>query len=508
MKMNGISLRPYQVELKEKCLDALDKNRVLLQLPTGGGKTIVFASVAEDFIVHGERVLVLAHRQELITQAADKLRAVAGCPVGIVKAGIPSDFSAPIQVASVQSMRSRLRCLHKPDLIIIDEAHHSTAASYRRVLESFPEAFQLGVTATPCRADGSGFDGLFDVMVHGPTVQDLINEGHLSPYRLFANPEPMKTKGARSNAGDYRSTDLAGLNPVVTLSGNLVSSYRQHCPGKRCIVFAVNVEHSRAIADRYTQSGIPAAHLDGESSSDYRAATLAAFAAGELLVLSNVGLFTEGFDLPALDAVQIARPTKSLGLWLQMLGRALRPAPGKDYAVLIDHTDNWQLLGLPTAPMEWSLAGVRKLPPEPGPPPPPPPPPALVEIVETDDEIEEIDIEAHLAEQLRFAKEQGYRAAKEFSREAIMQAIQLHYPGHIASVCTPQKRIVINSRHYGRGNVPQLVDTPECILQKIVRYPDEWSLEVRRPKAFTAQDFELSGINKLKLPPIITWVST
>ena len=217
----------------------------------------------------------------------------------------------------------------------------------------------LGVTATPIRTDGSGFEDCFDALVTGPTVAELIDAGHLSQYRLFADPSPMQTKGARTRQGDYSTGDVADLNPVVELSGNLVTSYRQHCPGKRCIVFAVNCDHSRAIADRYQAHGIPAAHLDGETPQEVRVATLARFAAGELLVLSNVGLFTEGFDLPALDAVQIARPTKSLGLWLQMLGRALRPKPDGSNAVLLDHTKNWAIHGLPTRPRRWSLAGVE-----------------------------------------------------------------------------------------------------------------------------------------------------
>jgi superfamily II DNA or RNA helicase len=216
------------------------------------------------------------------------------------------------------------------------------------------------VTATPCRTDGSGFDDCFNSLVTGPSVQELIDGGHLSQYRLFADPSPMTTQGAKTRQGDYSTGDVAELNDAIELSGNLVNSYRQHCSGKRAIVFAVNVAHSQTIAARYNAAGIPAAHLDGNSTPEHRQATLDAFARGEILVLSNVGLFTEGFDLPALDAVQIARPTKSLGLWLQMIGRALRPAPGKEYAILIDHTKNWAIHGTPTRPRLWSLEGVTQ----------------------------------------------------------------------------------------------------------------------------------------------------
>ena len=353
-------LRDYQATLIRAVYEQWHHApRVMAQLPTGGGKTVIFSAIASEFTRRGEPVLVLAHRQELIDQAADKLQAIADCPIGIVRAGHRPDYGAPIQVASVQSLSRRLAHLRPPGLIIIDEAHHSTASSYRKALGAFPTAYVLGVTATPIRTDGSGFEDCFDALVTGPTVAELIDAGHLSQYRLFADPSPMQTKGARTRQGDYSTGDVADLNPVVELSGNLVTSYRQHCPGKRCIVFAVNCDHSRAIADRYQAHGIPAAHLDGETPQEVRVATLARFAAGELLVLSNVGLFTEGFDLPALDAVQIARPTKSLGLWLQMLGRALRPKPDGSNAVLLDHTKNWAIHGLPTRPRRWSLAGVE-----------------------------------------------------------------------------------------------------------------------------------------------------
>lgn len=355
----ALALRDYQSALSQGIYEQWrNHRRIMAQLPTGGGKTVVFSAIAREFTRRGEGALVLAHRQELITQAAAKLAAVAGCSVGIIKAGHRPDYSAPIQVASVQSVVRRLHHLRPPGLVIIDEAHHATAATYRKVLDAFPTAYQLGVSATPCRTDGSGFADLFDALVTGPTVADLIDAGHLSRFRLFADPNPMSTGGARTRQGDYSTGDVAELNPVIELSGNLVASYQRHCPGKSCIVFAINIEHSQAIAERYQAHGIPAAHLDGESTPEHRRATLEAFARGELLVLSNVGLFTEGFDLPALDAVQVARPTKSLGLWLQMVGRALRPAPGKDCAILLDHTKNWAIHGLPTRPRRWSLEGV------------------------------------------------------------------------------------------------------------------------------------------------------
>lgn len=356
----AIALRDYQQALIQGIYEQWrNHQRVMAQLPTGGGKTVIFAAIASEFVTRGERVLVLAHREELITQAAQKLETVTRSPVGIIKAGYKPNPLFPVQVGSVQSMVRRLNAFEDFGLIVIDEAHHSTAQTYRKILEAYPNAYQLGVTATPIRTDGSGFEDLFQALVTGPTVRDLIDWGHLSRFRLFADPNPMTTKGVKTAQGDYSAGDLAAANPVIELSGNLINSYRQHANGKRCVVFAVNVEHSQAIAARYNQSGIPAAHLDGMTPAEERRETLELFRLGEIKVISNCQLFDEGLDIPSLEAVQIAKPTKSLSRWLQMVGRALRPAPGKDYAVILDHTKNWAIHGLPTRPRIWSLEGVE-----------------------------------------------------------------------------------------------------------------------------------------------------
>ena len=312
-----IKLRDYQISLVQGIYEAWgSQTRVMAQLPTGGGKTVIFSAIADDFIRRSERVLVLAHREELILQAANKLADMTRSPVGIIKAGYKPDPLFPIQVASVQSMVNRLR--HHPDfgLVVIDEAHHSTADTYRKILGAYPNAYQLGVTATPIRTDCTGFDDLFDSLVCGPRVGDLIAAGYLSPFRLFA-ATAMSTKGVKTIAGDFYTSGIAKANDTVKLSGDLIRSYQTHCPGKRCLVFAVNVEYSKAIAERYNAAGIPAIHLDGETPGEIRKEALRLFGEGKIKVISNCALFGEGLDIPAIDAVQIARPTKSLGLWLQ-----------------------------------------------------------------------------------------------------------------------------------------------------------------------------------------------
>lgn len=353
-----MSLRPYQSKLITDIHERWQAGarRVLAQLPTGGGKTHIFSEIIR---ARPGRSLVLAHREELITQAAAKLTEATGERVGIVKAGFPFEPSHRLQVASVQTLVNRLQKVGSFDLVVTDEAHHATAPTYQRILNRYSSAYQLGVSATPIRADGTGFDDTYDALVCGPSVSELINQGHLCKYRLIADKQQMTTRGVKTTAGDYNAKQLAAANDAVELAGSIVGSYRERAMGKRAIVFAINCEHSRAITSAYNQAGIAAAHLDGDSTPDERKAALSAFAAGDLQVLSNVGLFTEGFDLPSIEVVQIARPTKSLGLWLQMLGRGLRTAPGKDESLLIDHTSNWARLGSPTRPRVWTLQGVE-----------------------------------------------------------------------------------------------------------------------------------------------------
>lgn len=358
------NVRNYQKELIEQILTQwASYKRVLLQVPTGGGKTIIFATIARELALRHYPVLVLVHREELLLQAVEKLSAIIGIPVGIIKHGYKPNYEALIQVATVQSLVKRLNLFKevKFSLIIIDEAHHSTASTYRSILETYSEAYQLGVTATPIRLDGTGFRDLFEVLVTGPTTKELIKLGHLSKFKLFADPNPMKTKGVRTVSGDYSSSGIAKVNDIIELSGNLLKSYQEHADGKRCVVFAINVEHSVEIAARYNQAGIKAAHLDGKSSPIYRAEILQQFKKGEIKVITNCQLFDEGLDIPALEAIQIAKPTKSLTRWLQMVGRALRPAENKEYAVILDHTKNWAIHGLPTKERIWSLDGVEEV---------------------------------------------------------------------------------------------------------------------------------------------------
>lgn len=352
-------LREYQSQLLHDVFRLWSEpgvRRVLAQLPTGGGKTVIFASAAGQFTDRGHPVLVLAHREELLLQAKEKLEHVTGQPVGLLKAGYKEDRTALIQVASVASLLNRP--LPPADLVIVDEAHHSAADSYQQLLEQYPNSYILGVTATPARLDGRGFKDIYDRLVLGPQVRWAIDRGYLSAFKLFAAPKTVNTQGVKRIAGDYNARQLARAVDTSLVVGDLIEAWQTFAPGKKTVVFAVNVEHSITIATAYSQAGIPAEHLDGETPDRDRRAVLERFKAGETVVLSNCGLFAEGFDLPSVEAVQCVRPTQSLTFWLQMVGRGLRPHPGKDYAVIIDHTENWIVHGTPDRPRHWSLEPV------------------------------------------------------------------------------------------------------------------------------------------------------
>lgn len=333
---------------------ARGNRRVMLQLPTGAGKTVLFSAIAHEFLDRDMGVLVLAHRQELITQAAEKLESICGLPVGIIKAGFPSNPDRKVQVASVQTL---IRRKHFPDvgLVVFDEAHHSCSQSYLKIFQAYPNAYILGVTATPTRTDGQGFKLLYDDLIGGPSVTWLMNREYLSKYRLFAPAAQVKTEGVKITAGDFNQQELVEAINTSLVMGDLIGTWRKYAEGKRTVVFTVDVKHSKAIAAAYTEAGIPAEHLDGETSEGKRNAILERFRRGKTLILSNCGIVTEGFDVPAIEAVQCVRPTQSLVLWLQMIGRALRPSEGKEFARIIDHTENWKYHGLPDDDREWSL---------------------------------------------------------------------------------------------------------------------------------------------------------
>ena len=330
----------------------------LLCLPTGGGKTIIFSAIASSAASRGNQVLILVHRRELLQQASRKLTDI-GLDHGLIAAGIPAT-DHPVRIASVQTLVRRLsRMDWQPSLIIIDEAHHASAGSWAAILDKWPDAFRLGVTATPCRLSGAGLGTAFDQLVLGPSVADLISAGFLSPARIYAPPVVADLTGLRRRAGDYAADQAATAMDRPTVTGDAIAHYQRLAPGQRAIAFCCSIDHASHVAASFNAAGIPAATLVGDTPD--RDAVVAAFDAGSVQILVTVDVVSEGFDIPAASCAILLRPTQSLGLYLQQVGRVLRPAPGKDHALVLDHVGNVHRHGFPDDLREWSLAeGARR----------------------------------------------------------------------------------------------------------------------------------------------------
>lgn len=354
-----IVLRPYQQKAIDEAREAYRTQRaVLFQLPTGGGKTVTASTVVHGAAQKRNRVWWLTHRRELAGQASRTFHDL-GIPHGLIQAGNVSDANALVQVASIQTIARRLTQLPAPALIVFDEAHHIGAAQWDTVFNAYPRAKILGLTATPWRLDGQGLGKWFGHMIEGPTVRQLIEDGSLCDFRLFA-PSIPDLSGVATLAGDYKSGALAKAMDRPAIVGDAIGHYRRLCLGKRAVVFAAGVSNSQNIVAQFNAAGIPAEHVDGGMGTAERDAIVERFRRGETLILSNADLFGEGFDVPAIEAVILLRPTKSLSLYLQQVGRALRPMPGKSEAIILDHAGNSLRHGLPDDLREWSLEDREK----------------------------------------------------------------------------------------------------------------------------------------------------
>ena len=274
----------------------------------------------------------------------------------MVAAGFRGNRKLPIQVCSIGTLRQRRHMLPPPSMVIWDEAHHTAAISWAQIFDAYPNAVHIGLTATPERLDGTGLKQWFNELVLGPSTAWLIQNRYLSDYRLFA-PKPPSLDGVHVIAGDYNKRELAQAMNKSSVTGDVISHYMKHAIGRRMVLFAWSVEASKMLAAKFTEAGVPSAHVDGDTDNTQRDRAIDAFRRGEIKVLTNVDLFGEGFDVPAMEAVALLRPTQSLGLYLQQVGRALRPYPGKDHAVILDHAGNCRRFGMPDDERTWSLEG-------------------------------------------------------------------------------------------------------------------------------------------------------
>ena len=344
-----MELRPYQKEAKDAVFEQWENGtrKTLVVLPTGCGKTIVFAKITEDCVSHGDRVLILAHRGELLDQAADKIAKATGLGCATEKAEqscLGSWFR--ITVGSVQSMMRETRLSRFPEdyfnTIIIDEAHHCISESYQRVLKHFPDAKVLGVTATPDRGDMKNLGQVFESLAYEYTLPKAIKEGYLSPIKAVTIPLQVDLTGVGVQSGDFKAGDLGtALDPYLE---SIAQEMEKYCKDKKTVVFLPLVKTSQKFRDILNEHGFKAAEVNGESQD--RAEILEDYASGEYNVLCNSMLLTEGWDCPDVDCIVVLRPTKVRSLYCQMVGRGTRLAPGKDHLLLLDflwHTERHEL---------------------------------------------------------------------------------------------------------------------------------------------------------------------
>jgi superfamily II DNA or RNA helicase len=353
-------LRPYQREVIEQYdrARAAGHNRILLVAPTGAGKTVVAGAIIKTAVAAWGRVLVLAHRREIITHTSAKLHSL-GISHGIIQAGFSPRPMESVQIASVQTLwqraiRTDTMQLPLANLLVIDECHHCPATTYQKIISAYPDATLLGLTATPCRGDGRGLGGVFQTIIECPQVAELIVGKYLVKTRCYAPTNP-DLAGVRVQAGDYVESQLADRMDQPKLIGDIVTHWHKYGERRRTVCFAVNVSHSVHVRDEFVRSGVRAEHIDGSTPKPERDAVLARLASGETELVTNCMVLTEGWDMPEVGCCILARPTRKMGLYRQMIGRVLRPADGKPDAIILDHSGAVFRHGFAEDPVEWTL---------------------------------------------------------------------------------------------------------------------------------------------------------
>lgn len=349
-----IILHPHQSKMRADIMAELRRRvrRVLLQSATGSGKTVVAADLARGAAAKGKSLFFVVHRKELVHQSVAAFNAM-GVDSGVIAAGF-SPRQSLIQIAMVGSLARRTHLFPEPTVLVIDEAHHAVAGTWKKLMSAYPSAIVIGLTATPQRLDGKSLGERFDRLICGPTVDWLINNQFLAPFRAFSPPAVAYLSDLRSRAGDFKREEIQSIMDRPTITGDAIDHYKRLAGGMMMIVFCAGIEHSKNVAEAYRAAGVAAAHCDGKTPAAERDEIMGRFRSGEITVISNVGLISEGFDVPAAGAVQILRPTMSLGLHLQMLGRVLRYEQGKT-AIILDHVGNIARHGLPDQHREWCL---------------------------------------------------------------------------------------------------------------------------------------------------------
>lgn len=354
-------LRPYQINLIEEIFNKWrqGKKSVLLQMPTGTGKTVLFSDIVRRGVTAKtkRRILIVVHRKELVEQIKKEL-ILREVDAGIIMSGELPDHNKYAQIATIQTF-SRREEHPQADLVIIDECHHATADTYKALWDIYPNAKFLGVTATPCRLSGEGFDDVFEELIASMSIKKFIEQKHLVQTIHYACASPNLTS-VRKSKGDYETKTLSQAMLNQSVMSDVIETYLEHCKDKSAIAFAVNVEHSKEIVQRFKSKGVNAEHIDATTPRDLRQQILSDFRNGLIKVVSNVEIINEGFDFPKCEAVLLARPTKSLSLYLQMVGRVMRTASNKTEGIILDNAGLWNEHGLSTMDRNWQLSGADK----------------------------------------------------------------------------------------------------------------------------------------------------
>ena len=369
--MKKIKLFDYQEDMKSRIEKALGLHRsVMVQMPTGTGKTILLASVVESFLREHSNcnVWIVAHRRELVSQIRETIDRVFSNNSSLLHKDFPNHSSmvltspsvAPLKAMSIQWLAKHYdEIKEKPGLIVIDEAHHALAKTYKVMWERFPNAKFLGLTATPCRLNGKGFTDLFDVLVQAWGIPEFICKGRLATYDFVS----IKSDGVtqclidslqkRGADGDYQNKEMDMLLNKKPSIERLYQSFEEYGKNRKGIVYAINISHAQKIMELYQEHGIKVVAIDSKTPALERQADIEAFRNGDIQVLVNVDIFSEGFDCPDVEFVQLARPTLSLAKYLQMVGRGLRVAKGKKNCVIIDNVGLYRVFGLPSQVWNW-----------------------------------------------------------------------------------------------------------------------------------------------------------
>ena len=364
--MKEIKLFDYQEDMKERIEKALRLHRsVMAQMPTGTGKTYLLTAVIDSFVSHNpmEKVWIVAHRRELVSQIDETVRKFHS-----YSASNTSSLLSSVKAVSIQWLSKHYDEIEEePGMIVIDEAHHALAKTYKEMWERFPNAKFLGLTATPCRLNGKGFTDLFDILVQSWSVPEFISKGRLATYDFVSIKSDGVTQRLidslqkRGADGDYQNKEMDMLLNKKPSIERLYRSLEEFGKDRKGIVYAINISHAQKITKLYQENGVKAIAIDSKTPATERQQDIEAFKKGDIQVLVNVDIFSEGFDCPDVEFVQLARPTLSLAKYLQMVGRGLRVAKGKKNCVIIDNVGLYRVFGLPSQVWNWNAMFEGKL---------------------------------------------------------------------------------------------------------------------------------------------------